>query len=253
MADVRTHYDEHLGPIYDWMAGPFETASMQSTQLFEELQLQPGDAGVAVDLGCGHGLQAMPLAKRGFRVVAIDLCTELLGKLDVRADTLPIETVRADILDFQDHTPPRVDLVVCMGDTLTHLRSLDDVKVLIGRIVSVLVPGGLFVTTFRDYVSNPLEGDTRFIPVRSDGHRSLTCFLEYLDDSVRVHDLVHERSPSGWALTVSSYEKLRLDPRWLTEIARESGLQIVLERTTRGLVTFAVKSSNEVAPGTCTE
>ena len=56
MTDVRSRYDEHLGPIYEWMAG-FEAACAPNTQVFEELGLQPS-GGVAVDLGCGHGLQA---------------------------------------------------------------------------------------------------------------------------------------------------------------------------------------------------
>ncbi|MFQ5744910.1 MAG: class I SAM-dependent methyltransferase, partial [Acidobacteriota bacterium] len=129
-----------------------------------------------------------------------------------------------------------------MGDTPPHLPTLNDVEKLVGRIGSVLVPGGLFVATFRDYVSSPLQGDARFIPVRSDGRRMLTCFLEYLDDFVRVHDLVHERTDSGWDLTVGSYEKLRLDPHWLAEVAQTAGLQIVLERTERGLVTLSAKS-----------
>jgi len=243
VAKVQDHYDDHLGPIYEWMAGPFEEACIPSARLFEELDIGPFDSGVAVDLGCGHGLQAIPLARRGFRVVAIDTCGELLTALASRAGDLPIETIDADIADFERHSPPRVDLVVCMGDTLTHLPSLADVERLVGRIGAVLDPGGHFVATFRDYVSNPLSGDARFIPVRSDDRRILTCFLEYLDDRVRVHDLVQEADESGWRTTVSSYEKLRVDPSWLTRVAQRSGLEPVLERTTRGMVTWAARSS----------
>ncbi len=36
MTEVHKHYDEHLGPIYEWMAGPFETACVPSMRLFEE-------------------------------------------------------------------------------------------------------------------------------------------------------------------------------------------------------------------------
>ena len=86
MAEVREHYDEHLGPIYEWMAGPFESACLPSSRLFERLGLQPGSSGVAVDLGCGHGLQALPLAKRGYRVIAVDSCPLPQGQLEARAD-----------------------------------------------------------------------------------------------------------------------------------------------------------------------
>ncbi len=241
MTEVRKHYDEHLGPIYEWMAGPFETACVPSMRLFEELGLEPRSSGVAVDLGCGHGLQALPLAKRGYRVIAIDMCAVLLDQLAARAEAFPIQTVHADIADCGEHIPPQIDLAVCMGDTLTHLRSLGEVADLIRRLASALAPGGVFVATFRDYVSSPLDGDERFIPVRSDENRILTCFLEYREDFVRVHDLVHERSESGWNLTVSSYEKLRLDPHWVAAVAQESGLRIIVDRTERGLVSLAFR------------
>lgn len=47
--------------------------------------------------------------------------------------------------------------------------------------------------SFRDY-SVPLQDEKRFIPVRSDEGRILTCFLEYSEDSVLVHDILHERA-----------------------------------------------------------
>lgn len=236
--EVRKHYDEHLGPIYAWMTGPFETASLPSTRLFEELGLEPGSSGVAVDLGCGHGLQSVALAERGYRVVAIDTCPVLLRQLEGYAASLPVQTVQADITNCEEHIPAQIDLVVCMGDTLPHLPSPGDVADLIRRFAAALVPGGTFVVTFRDYVSSPLEGRQRFIPVRSDEDRMLTCFLEYQEGSVRVYDLIHERSESGWDLTVSSYEKLRLEPGWVAARMRESGLRIVVDRTDRGMVTL---------------
>ena len=39
MTEVREHYDQHLGPLYAWMTGPCETASLPSTRLFEESSL----------------------------------------------------------------------------------------------------------------------------------------------------------------------------------------------------------------------
>ena len=72
MASVRDHYNRHLGPIYSWMAGEFESASQQSAAIFDELDLRSANNGIAVDLGAGHGLQSIPLARRGFNVFAVD-------------------------------------------------------------------------------------------------------------------------------------------------------------------------------------
>lgn len=245
MADVLRHYDDHLGPVYEWMAGPFEAACQPNIELFDELGLVASPQSLAIDLGSGHGLQSVPLARRGYRVIAVDTCHSLLRSLDGRAANLSIETLQSSVADCWAEIPARVELVVCMGDTLTHLGSLDAVEKLIGHVAGALREDGFFVTTFRDYVSAPLSGDQRFIPVRSDENRILTCFLEYQDDFVRVHDIVHERSGSVWNLAVSSYTKIRLDPRWIADQMREHGLEIVLDRAQRGLVTIAARSRKQ--------
>ncbi len=48
-------------------------------------------------------------------------------------------------------------LIVCLGDTLTHLESTDDVERLVRDVATSLRPGGRFVATFRDY-THPAAG-----------------------------------------------------------------------------------------------
>ncbi len=129
------------------------------------------------------------------------------------------------MLTFRDHADGPLDVVLCMGDTLTHLPGRSAVEALADEAIAALSPGGVFCATFRDYTA-PLEGDARFIPVRSDEQRTLTAFLEFDSDVVNVHDLVHERGPDGWALHVSSYPKLRLDPAWAGALFEDRGAEV---------------------------
>ena len=85
-----------------------------------------------------------------------------------------------------------------MGDTLTHLPTLSAVDSLLAAVAAALPRGGVFATTFRDYATSKLEGDQRFILVRADADRILTCFLEYGDHQVIVHDLLHEKEDGRW-------------------------------------------------------
>ena len=135
----------------------------------------------------------------------------LLEELRRHAAGLPVSGVHDDLLSFQRHVNSRVGLILIMGDTLTHLPDQSAVQTLIARAAESLGPGGQFIATFRDYTS-PLAGDARFIPVRADENRILTCFLEYGDDHVDVHDLLYERQGSLWQFKVSGYRKLRLSP-----------------------------------------
>jgi hypothetical protein len=128
-----------------------------------------------------------------------------------------------------------VELIVCMGDTLTHLDRFEQVEQLANDIGASLVPSGRFVATFRDYTETA-AGDARFIAVRGDSERILSCFLEALDSHVIVHDLVHERRAAAWTLKVSSYRKLRLAPAQMQRVLTKAGLKASVEAGTRGMV-----------------
>lgn len=86
---------------------------------------------------------------------------------------------------------------MCCGDTLAHLDSFAEIKKLINDSFNILTPNGRIILTFRDY-STDLENTNRFIPVKSDSKRILTCFIEYYLDKLRVTDLLHEYENNKW-------------------------------------------------------
>jgi 2-polyprenyl-3-methyl-5-hydroxy-6-metoxy-1,4-benzoquinol methylase len=238
---VDDHYTDHLGPVYTWMIGDMDAAFSRSDAELDALPLPSKVGGTAVDLGAGFGLHAIPLARRGFRVVAIDSYDPLLKELESRKGSLPIRTVNADLLAFRAHIGEAIDVIVCMGDTLTHLPTLSCVESLLGDVAASLSPGGLFASTFRDYVSAPLQGDARFILVRSDAERILTCFLEYADTTVTVHDLLHQREGGAWRLRASSYPKLRLSPEWVVERLSSLGLSVRRDTAPAGMIRITAR------------
>ncbi len=225
MATASDHYDDHLGRIYAWMIGDIEAAMARSTAELDAMGLPVVRPATAIDLGAGIGLHALPLARRGFSVTAVDGCQQLLDELRARCGSLPVATVTADIVEFPDSVPCPADVILCMGDTLTHLPDVAAAQRLLANAARSLAMGGKFVCTFRDYVSSPLQAERRFIPVRSDDKRILTCFLEYFDDRVVVHDVLHQWEDGRWRQTVSSYPKLRLAPHWVASQLMTHGLE----------------------------
>jgi hypothetical protein len=161
----------------------------------------------------------------------------LLGQLAASIQGSQVTVRRGDLLAFPDYLPvgARPDLILCMGDTLTHLESPDDLVALSRAVATHLSPGGRFVATFRDYSRLP-SGEARFIPVRADEHRILTCFLEEHDDYVQVYDLLHERTDDGWTSKVSSYRKLRLAPERVRHAFSTAGLSVTIEPGLSGLL-----------------
>jgi len=238
VSEMRDHYDRHLAPLYTWMVGDVEEALNRSRAALLDLGLKSEAGGTAIDLGCGFGLQSIPLADLGYDVVGIDFSEELLAELERRRGGRRIRGVRADLREFASQIAAPVELVVCMGDTLPHLPDLESVDRLMVAIASILRPGGRLLLSFRDYCSVELQGTQRFIPVRSDADRIFTCVLEYGASRMTVTDLVHERTETGWRQRASSYPKLRLAPDWLVQRLETSGLSLVSRKSERGLVTL---------------
>ena len=240
MTSVQEHYNEHLGPVYAWMVGGTEAAIERGTAELDAIGVNPSKGGIAVDLGAGFGMHSIPLARRGFDVVAVDSSAVMLDELSRQANGLTIRAICDDLLSFPQHLSTKAELVLCMGDTVTHLPDEEYVEQLVATVRESLDERGRFVITLRDY-SAPLTGDMRFIPVRSDENRIFVCFLEYGDTRVRVNDILHQREGSQWKMSVSSYDKLRIRPEWLDELLRHSGFAVTCDVNASGMLRFVAR------------
>jgi SAM-dependent methyltransferase len=198
--------------------------------------------GPAIDLGCGPGFQTIALAELGFApVIAVDTSKELLAELRTRTGTSAIEIRETDLASLDSIATPDASVIVCMGDTLTHLPTRAAVQDLFRVVFGKLASGGLFVITHRD-LTGELNGTDRFLPVHADDSRIMTCFLEYKnEDFVVVNDLVYVREESGWKFNKSSYDKLRLSSNWISAGLRDAAFEIEREQPAGRLLLVAAR------------
>ena len=225
MADVKEHYDRLLAEYYSWMSGGFTQKLQQNQKFFRSHRIRPAHSGIAVDLGAGCGFQSIPLSQLGFSVIAIDSSKKLLAELRQNAQGLAIKTINDDLLNFDKCCPGQIELVVCMGDTLTHLSTRETIRRLFRKIFRSLETGGRLILVFRD-LSAELTGLDRFISVRNDANIIFTCFLEYEKNHVKVHDIIYQRTHDRWDLKKSCYKKIRIAPRWIKEVLQALGFRI---------------------------
>lgn len=242
MQTVKKHYDHFLGSVYSWILGDFESARAKNAAFFAALGLEPAAGAVAVDLGCGPGCQSLPLAASGYEVIAIDFCEPLLAELRQHAKNFPVRDICDDIVNFRNHLADPVDLIVCMGDTLVHLPDFAAVESLIDDICASLRPGGRFIYEIRDYQKPGPVGAGRFVPIRASDERIFTCFLDYQDDVVQVHDILYEKVGSHFKMRVSDYRKLRLDSDVIDRQLASRGLRTVRRCSPEGMITGVAES-----------
>jgi ubiquinone/menaquinone biosynthesis C-methylase UbiE len=232
---AKDHYENHLGNFYSWMSGDFNQKQLEQQEILNDFRLAPITNGAqAIDLGSGHGIQSIALANLGYSVTAVDFNRQLLKELSVNRNNLPINIQQADVLEYLTTHEQKTDLIVCMGDTLTHLLSPQDVTTMLALCHKRLNSNGKLMLSFRD-LTEAVEGARRFIFVRGDDARIVTCFLEYFEDHVQVHDIFYVKTESGWKQTVSSYPKLRLSPAKITEALKQNGFKVLESKNIKGM------------------
>jgi SAM-dependent methyltransferase len=93
--------------------------------------------GGVLDVGAGTGRVALPLARAGHAVTALDIDPELLAVLAERAGDLPVATLAADAQDFALAAPVGLILV-----PMQTLQLLGDRAAFYACARRALVPGG---------------------------------------------------------------------------------------------------------------
>lgn len=184
------HYKNFLADIYSWSLGDKKELFVKNKAW---LVSEGITSGSLLDLGAGFGSHAIPAHDLGLNVTAVDFSSELLAELiEENAD---VHSVQADLVTFLRETSDQYDFIFCLGDTLTHLDSYEELLQLLKR------KGRKIYLSWRDYKTIPLTDENRFINVRE----GMTCTLENLSETkIKVTDALNGKQ--------HSYEKLKITP-----------------------------------------
>ena len=132
-----------LARVYDKMMDDEERSRWIDTTLaiLKQAGLRPGDD--VADLACGTGAIAIPLAKAGYRVTALDMSEEMLMEAQQQAKGVQIAWICQDMTNFRLHRP--VKAINCACDGVNYLTDLDQVHTFFRSVHSALLSGGIFI------------------------------------------------------------------------------------------------------------
>ncbi|MDX1569484.1 MAG: methyltransferase domain-containing protein [Xanthomonadales bacterium] len=112
-----------------------------------------------LDLGCGPGRHAVPLALAGKRVTGVDLSPHLLAQARAYAEAheARAEWVQADMREFR--SPGDFDLIVSMWTSFGYFDDPEDDREVLGLCLENLRPGGTLLVDIagKEYMARNIE------------------------------------------------------------------------------------------------
>jgi len=129
---------------------PAERTAADVEGIVARLGLPPGAR--VLDLACGHGRHAIPLAERGFVVTGYDLSEAFLGRAraDAAARGVAVRWLRGDMRELPFDA--EFDAVINVFTAFGYFADPEDDLETLRRVRRALVPGGRFLleTLHRD-------------------------------------------------------------------------------------------------------
>jgi len=136
--------DTYWASVYEFFfnESAFANAALNVPKL---LQLCGRTSGSVLDLGCGPGRYAIPLAKQGFKVTGLDRTQLLLDRAKEfsSAQAVSIEWLNEDMRRFV--RPNTYDLIVNMFTSFGYFENLNENRLVLENVYKSLSTGGVFL------------------------------------------------------------------------------------------------------------
>jgi SAM-dependent methyltransferase len=109
--------------------------------------------GLVVDLGCGTGRAILPLARRGFPCLGVDLSHPMLRLLGQKAEdeALSVWRLCANLADLGCLQHESADYCLCLFSTLGMIRGSENRQRVLVHAQRILKPGGLLIVHVHNF------------------------------------------------------------------------------------------------------
>lgn len=225
----------HGLPQDAWKAAQSDEQTQSELELLvETLSFGPGDR--LLDVFCGYGRHALPLARLGARVTGVDIAEAYTDELRANAGKLPLTVITGD---FMAVDVPGTDLsgtsmlggfdaAYCLGNSFSFFPRSDMVAFL-SRIAGALRSGGRFLA-HSEMVAESVLPDYQarnWQPIGADGDPPILFLVENeydaLESRIDSH-LTYVRNGQTETRTARHYVFTIAELRWLFV---EAGLTVI--------------------------
>lgn len=158
-----------------------------------------------IDVACGTGRHARLFASWGLEVVGADASEAMIKEALSATDVESVEFIVADFLTVAESASGPFDAVVCIGNSLPHVRSLGEAREALEGFAKLLRHGGALVLQMRNADRAYRRGDHMLGPTSRTvaGVEHVFVRLYHIEpdhmDLTIVSLAKHEGHGGGWS------------------------------------------------------
>lgn len=224
----------------------FEQRFAREIPTFERLVSRFGISR-ALDAGAGTGFHSLLLARLGVEVTAVDVSAVMLAELTRHATEmrLPVTTVQTGFADLPRLVRTTFDAVFCLGNSLPHVSSAEELDSVLGGFASIVRPEGILLLQLVNF-ERLLASMDRIQSIRETERATYVRFYDYHADRIDFNILTLRR---GGVAPGHNLETVRLWPlraRDLSPALAKAGFGRVTSHGGLGFETFDPATSRDL-------
>ncbi|AZR72734.1 hypothetical protein BBF96_04605 [Anoxybacter fermentans] len=146
-----------------------------------------------LDIGCGTGELVIALARRGYEAYGTDLSKEMIEKAkeNSKKENIPPNFQIGDMRKLKALYHQPFDGMICFGNTIVHLNTVQEIKEFLQQVYELLNPGGIFIFQIVNY-DRILDKGIKELPLIKNDRKGLKLFRYY--DYDKKNNLIHFRT-----------------------------------------------------------
>jgi len=184
--------------FYDRLARAFDVMTDWPARLGFEMpfilrMLDQRNVRSVLDTACGTGGHAIALAQRGYAAAGCDASRAMIERARKNAAEVGVN-VRFETADFGrlDLFPGKFNAVLCLGNSLPHLLSREELVVAFEQIIGRLDHGGVVILHNLNYDLR-LKTKPRFFSASGSADTLVWRFADYGPQFITFHTALFER------------------------------------------------------------
>jgi len=204
--------------------------------------------GLVIDLGCGTGRALLPLLRKGFEGLAVDLSPHMLDIVRDKAalSEVTVHCLRANLTQLDAVRDRVADYAMCLFSTLGMIRPRSSRMAMLRHAQRVLKPGGKFIVHAHNFWRQGQQPSARewllaeLFPWRRDGMEPGDRCFEYRGipemylHMFRRRELMADLRGAGFSIVrvipLDATRRHPLQASWFCQSIRANGWIVICQK-----------------------